>query len=373
MKSSMAMVTASVLTSLSLSAPAAPPVAAPAKPAAGPAGPAQPAVRANFARQLGTSLADAIEKSMPSVVVIKVARFVKQAIVDPNTKELRSVEGMAIGQGSGSFLSSEGHILTSFHVVDGRKVEIAVATNDGKVHKGEIVGVDPKTDLAVIKIAVPEGTSYPVIETTDSDALRIGEIVIALGAPLGLDKTATFGILSQKGRDVGKLAFESFLQTDASINPGTSGGPVVDADGRMVGVSAMIQTTGEGAGNIGIGFVVPSSVAMKVARTLMTRGQMVRSFIGIAPEQMVPSQTPLPPGLSEAVRIAKVTEGSPADTAGLKTGDIVLKVDDHLTPTLHEIKKYMHTHEPGDVVKFVVVRDGKEVSIEVKAGEAPKS
>jgi len=178
-------------------------------------------------------------------------------------------------------------------------------------------------------------------------------------------------MVSQKGRSVGKLTYESFIQTDASINPGTSGGPVLDADGRWIGVSVMIETTGENVGNVGIGFVVPSAMARRVADILTRHGQMVRSFIGIVPEQMVPSGAPLPRGLSEAVRIARVTPGSPAETAGLRVGDIILRVDGHPTPTLNEIKKFMHIHEPGDRVKFDVLRGDEELSVEVVAGSPP--
>ncbi len=325
----------------------------------------------NFARLLGDALADAIEKAVPSVVQVKVARYVKHAVVDRESNELKDIEGVAFGIGSGFFFDDQNRVLTAHHVVEGRQVEIVVQTHSGDVLPARVVGVDPNTDLAVLAVEAPEGRRYPPLPAGDSDAIRVGEVVIALGAPLGLENTATFGIVSQKGRSVGKLTYESFIQTDASINPGTSGGPVLDADGRWIGVSVMIETTSESAGNVGIGFVVPSAIARRVADILARHGQMVRSYIGIAPEQMVPSQTPLPRGLSEAVRIAKVAPGSPAEAAGLKTGDIILRVDGHPTPTLNEIKKYMHVHEPGDKVKFEVLRGDSELTIEVTAGTPP--
>lgn len=325
----------------------------------------------NFARLLGESLADAIERAVPSVVQVKVARHVRHAVVDRERNELKDVEGVVFGIGSGFFFDDQNRVLTAHHVVEGRQVEIVVRTHSGDVLPARVVGADPNTDLAVLAVEAPEGRRYPPLPAGDSDAIRVGEVVIALGAPLGLENTATFGIVSQKGRSVGKLTYESFIQTDASINPGTSGGPVLDADGRWIGVSVMIETTSESAGNVGIGFVVPSAIARRVADILARHGQMVRSYIGIAPEQMVPSQTPLPRGLSEAVRIAKVAPGSPAEAAGLKTGDIILRVDGHPTPTLNEIKQYMHVHEPGDKVKLEVLRDETELTIEVTAGTPP--
>ncbi|MCX7819368.1 MAG: trypsin-like peptidase domain-containing protein [Kiritimatiellae bacterium] len=344
-----------------------------ADPTNAPAEPPRPPSERNFARLLGDALAGAIERAVPSVVQVKVARHVKRAVVDPQSGELRDAEGVALGIGSGFFFDDQNRVLTAHHVVEGRRVEIVVQTHSGEVLPARLVGADPNTDLAVLAVEAPEGRRYPPLVAGDSDAVRVGEIVIALGAPLGLENTATFGIVSQKGRSVGKLTYESFIQTDASINPGTSGGPVLDADGRWIGVSVMIETTAENAGNVGIGFVVPSAIARRVAEILARHGQMVRSFIGIAPEQMVPSATPLPAGLAEAVRIAKVTAGSPAETAGLKVGDIILRVDGRPTPTLNELKKYMHVHEPGDKVRFEVLRDGTELTIEVTAGAPPSA
>ena len=356
------------------SAPAQPaPATGPRAASAAPARPAPAAASAgNFARLLGNSLAEAVDKAMPSVVVIQCLRFVERAVVDPTTKELKTISGRVPALGSGSIISPEGHVLTSNHVVEGKKVEIRVVTGDGQEYPAKIVGQDPKTDLAVLKIETPAGATFPVMEVFDSDQLRIGEIVIALGAPLGLDRSATFGIVSQKERESGQFEYEQFLQTDASINPGTSGGPVVNAEGRMVGVSAMIQTTGEGAGNIGIGFVVPSTMAMKVAKTLVAHGQMVRSYIGIAPDQVDPEKTSLPEGVTEAVVVRMVSPGSPAEKAGIQAGDLVLMVDDHPTPTVHEIKKFMHTHEPGDKVKFEIFRNGAKQTIEMTAEQSKK-
>lgn len=326
----------------------------------------------NPARALGTALADAIERAAPAVVQVVVARHVKRAVVDAASGELKDQEGFVMGTGSGFFFDDAGHILTANHVVEGRHVKLQIQTADGYTTEGEVVGTDPNTDLAVLKIRLPADRRIRPLEAADSDAVRVGELAIALGAPLGLKNTATLGIISQKGRDVGQLTFESFLQTDASINPGTSGGPVVDVDGRWIGVSVMIETTGEGAGNVGIGFVVPSSMALRVAKILAAHGQMIRSYIGIAPEQLIPSQTPLPPGMADAVRIAKVSAGSPAEAAGLKVGDIIVRIDGHPTPTLTEIKKFMHVRQPGDTVRFDVFRDGRELTIEVTAGAPPK-
>ncbi len=326
----------------------------------------------NPARLLGNALADAIERAMPSVVTIRVARHVKRATVNPATGELEDQEGVMLGSGSGFFITAEGHILTAHHVVDGRKVQIGVMTHDGRTYEAKVVGTDPNTDLAVLKIQPPANGTYRPLEPGDSDRLRIGEFVVALGAPLGLERTATLGIVSQKGRNIGKLTFESMIQTDASINPGSSGGPVVDVDGRWIGVSVMIETTGDDGGNVGIGFVMPSSLARRVSEILVRHGQMVRSYIGIAPEQMTPDSTPLPAGLKEAVRIARVLDGSPAAVAGLKVGDIVLKIDGHPTPTLQEIKKYMHTHEPGNKVRFEILRDGQQMTVEVIASRPPQ-
>ena len=360
-------------------ATAAPPPAATA--AAAPTGPQMlpmltalpPNLKPGFARVLGNSLADAVDRAMPCVVVIKVRSSMERTIVNPDTGELEVVRPVQQGQGSGSFITPDGYILTSNHVVNAPNAVIVVQTFDNQTYAAKIIGQDPKTDLAVIKVDPPTGKKFPVLVPFDSEKLRIGEIVIALGAPLGLDRTATFGIVSQKGRSAGQFAYESFVQTDASMNPGTSGGPLVNAEGMFVGVCAMIQTTGEGGGNIGIGFVVPSSMAYGIARNLILYGsQMPQSYIGFVPEQMDASQGFMPAGMSSAVKVSKLTPGSPAEKGGLQVGDLIRKVDGHDTPTVQDVKKYMHPHAPGDAIRFDILREGKALSVTVIAGEKQK-
>ncbi len=362
-------------------APATPAPAVAANPAPATAGPQMlpmltalpPNSRPGFARVLGNSLADAVDRAMPCVVVIKVRSSMERTIVNPDTGELEVVRPVQQGQGSGSFLTPDGYILTSNHVVDAPNAVLAVQTFDNQTYPGKIIGKDPKTDLAVIKVDPPPGKKFPVLVPFDSEKLRIGEIVIALGAPLGLDRTATFGIVSQKGRSAGQFAYENFVQTDASMNPGTSGGPLVNAEGMFVGVCAMIQTTGEGGGNIGIGFVVPSSMAYGIARNLILYGSdMPKSYIGFVPEQTDASEGFAPAGSASVVKVSKLTPGSPAEKGGLQVDDIIRKVDGHDTPTVQDVKKYMHPHAPGDSIRFDILRDGKALVVTVIAGEKQK-
>lgn len=194
------------------------------------------------ARQLGREIAAAVEKVMPAVVVVRTEAVLYLVAQDRFRGWLYEIPRRLAGQGSGVIFRPDGHILTCHHVVDGAQ-QIEVALHNGTLYPARLVGSDPESDLAVLKIEPPPG-GFPTVEAADSDAVRIGEFAIAVGSPFSLASSVTLGIVSQKGRSVGLLPYEDFIQTDASINPGNSGGPLVDVDGRLIGINDAITTAG---------------------------------------------------------------------------------------------------------------------------------
>jgi serine protease Do len=269
------------------------------------------------------------------------------------------------GMGSGVVIDEQGHILTNNHVVENSD-ELRVAFVDGKEVEASIVGTDPKTDLAVIK--VKPGQAKPA-EFGDAERLQVGEWVMAIGNPFGLDHTVTVGVLSAKGRHgfaPGKL--EDFLQTDASINPGNSGGPLVNLNGEVIGINTMIAGLGTG-----VGFAVSESIARPVARQLIEQGKVTRPYIGIAMQALTPH---LRSALGEkapeqGALVSQVQKGSPAERAGIRVGDIVIRVAGKPTADSRAVQHAVLEQKVGDTVKVALWRDGKELEVEVKTAELP--
>ncbi len=324
------------------------------------------AVSPNAARALGDAIADAVEKAMPAVVVVRTESVVIHRARDPFFGDVYGIPERLAGQGSGVVITPEGHILTSYHVVRGAG-RIEVAFSDGTQYPAEMVGHDPWTDVALLKAKAPKGVVFTPIETGDSDSLRIGEFVIAIGSPFSLDSSVTVGVVSQKGRSVGMLPYEDFIQTDAPINPGNSGGPLIDADGRMVGMNAAIQTGSPVArGNIGIGFAVPVKLAMRVADGLMKTGRADRPWIGVQLREK-----PGAVGGAPMVEIAAVVKGAPSEAVGLKAGDIIEAVDGRPVSTTRAVQRAVFQHAVGDTVRLRVRRGERSLNFEVVTEAMP--
>ena len=270
------------------------------------------------------------------------------------------------GLGSGFIMSSDGYIITNNHVV--RKAEeIEVILEGGKKYTAEIVGTDPVTDLALLKID-PEGP-LPAVEMGDSSTLAIGDWVFAIGNPFGLGHTVTAGIVSAKGRALGIGRYDNFIQTDAAINPGNSGGPLFDYEGRVVGVNTAVMARGQG-----LGFAIPINMAKIVIEHLKVHGRVIRGWLGIMIQDITPE-------ISEALGIkrdkgglvSEVKEGSPADKAGLRRGDVIVSVEGEEIPDAATLARKLALTKPGVDTKFVVFSDGREKTLTIKLIEHPEN
>ncbi len=267
--------------------------------------------------------------------------------------------------GSGVIVDAAGYILTNNHVIEDA-ADIQVRLSDQRKFPARLVGRDPKTDLAVLKIEAP--SPLPVAELGDSDRLRIGQWAIAIGNPFGLDRTVTLGIISATGRmRLGVSQFENFIQTDASINPGNSGGPLLNLDGKVVGINTAIVATGQG-----IGFSIPINMAKDVMAQLIKGGRVVRGWLGIVIQDL---SDELAAGFGVAPRsgvlVADVMKESPAEAAGMRAGDIIVEFGGRDTPEVPELQRRVAATPPGQPVPLMVLRDKKRERLTVKLGEMP--
>ena len=277
-------------------------------------------------------------------------------------------ERMQRSLGSGVIVDTAGIVLTNAHVVE-RASEIEAVTADGKKHKAKLVGLDRRTDLAVLQLQ--GGGPYPAATLGDSDKLKVGDWVLAIGSPFGLQHTVTAGIISAKGRSIGQGPFDDFLQTDAAINPGNSGGPLVNMSGEVVGInSAILSRSG---GNVGIGFSIPSNMARRIYTELAAKGKVTRGWLGVSIQPMTPE---LAKGFglkdSKGVLISDVVQDSPADKAGLAAGDIVVEFDKKKVDSPQDLQKVVAVTAPGKGVPVKVWRDKTEKTFEIKIGETPE-
>jgi S1-C subfamily serine protease len=326
----------------------------------------------NAARAMGTAIADAVERVMPAVVVIRTESVVYRPARDLFRGRIFGVPEWLEGLGSGVIINTNGYVLTSSHVIQKADI-IEIVLNDGKKYRATLVGQDPATDLAVLKIQTEENKMFPTVEIGDSDALRVGEFVIAIGSPFSLDSSVTLGIVSQKGRYMGLLPYEDFIQTDASINPGNSGGPLVDVDGRMVGINSIIQVGGpQSQGNIGIGFAVPINMAMNVADSIIRTGKVIRSWIGVRLGKLSEEDYAQLPDIQQGVMVVEVIRRSPADKVGLKQGDIITQADGKPVSEPRDLQLMVIRHQPGDILKLVVFRLGKWLEVELPTEQMPE-
>ena len=273
------------------------------------------------------------------------------------------------GLGSGVIVDTDGYILTNNHVV-AEADEIMVRLADGREFKAKVVGTDPPTDIAVIRIDA-KAVRLPVAPLGNSDKVEVGDLVLAIGSPFGLEQTVTFGIISAIGRaGVGITDYENFLQTDAAINPGNSGGPLVDMRGQVIGVNTAIAS--RSGGYMGVGFSVPVNLASEVMKRIRETGKVVRGWLGVGIQRLTPELAEsLKLKTEEGALISQVFEGGPAVKAGLKAGDVVLEYNGMPMKASYDLQSAVAWTKPGTQSTLVILRDGKRMTLKVEVEERP--
>ncbi|HTQ29882.1 MAG TPA: Do family serine endopeptidase [Opitutaceae bacterium] len=323
-----------------------------------------------------TSYADVVAPVQKAVVSVYSTKIVRESIpMDPMFRQfffggnVPERESKQEGLGSGVIVSPDGYILTNNHVVEGAD-ELNVMLPDDREFKAKVIGADPQTDVAVIKI---DADHLPTVTLADSDKLRVGDVVFAIGNPLAVGQTVTMGIVSATGRkNLGLLdnvaGYEDFIQTDAAINMGNSGGALIDAKGRLVGINSAIISTSRGS--IGIGFAIPVNLASHIMRSLIETGKVSRGYLGVTAEAVTPE-------LADQLGVTKDTKGvvitdvrpdSPAAKAGLKRRDVIVAVAGRPVASLEDFRLFVAEEPPGTKVPVKFMRDGKEKTVEAALG-----
>ena len=335
---------------------------------------AQAAEKKKGAVDLTTAIVQVAKQTIPAVVHIEVTErrdvanpflpfesdpFFRRFFGNPGMpkKFKREVKGL----GTGMLMDAQGHILTNHHVAGGAtKLEVSLA--DGRTFPARLIGSDPKTDLAVIKIATKD--PLPRVTFGNSDKTEVGEWVVAIGHPRGLDQTVTQGIISAKHRRgiTDPSGYQDFLQTDAAINPGNSGGPLLNLQGEVIGVNSVIAS--QSGGSEGIGFAIPSNIAVHIAKALISHGKVERGWLGVSAQDVPAGQT----GVKGAL-VAEVIKGGPADAGGLRKGDIVVAYDGKEISDSAGLRNEAGVTPIGRDVKVTVLRDGKKQLLTVKTGD----
>ena len=326
-----------------------------------------------------TSFSEAAKRAMPTVVNIYTSKEVKVQrqpfMDDPVFRYFFGGDGEGQSQkssnlGSGVIVSDQGYILTNAHVVEAAD-EIEVALADNRRAKAKVIGTDPETDLAVIKIDLPK---LPAITFGQSETAQVGDLVLAIGNPFGVGQTVTFGIISALARShLGINTFENFIQTDAAINPGNSGGALVDINGNMIGINTAIYSRTPGGASLGIGFAIPAATAKLVLDQLVQTGTVTRGWIGVAVQDLTEE-------LAESLKLAdqkgtlitEVFSDTPADKAGMKTGDLLIAVDGKPVTDSSSMLTLISAIAPGSGALLKVIRAQKEVELKVTVGKRPK-
>jgi serine protease DegQ len=273
-----------------------------------------------------------------------------------------------LGLGSGVIISADGVLLTNNHVIEGAS-DIEVMLTDGRQARATLVGTDPETDVAVLRIDLP---NLPVIALGDAGSLQVGDVVLAIGNPFNVGQTVTSGIVSALGRNqLGINTFENFIQTDAAINPGNSGGALVDADGRLIGINTAIFS--RSGGNLGIGFAIPVDVARQVASALLQDGVVARGWIGVQTRELTPELAEaLNLGQARGVLIGGVVAEAPAAKAGIKPGDVLLRVGPQTVATPAELLATVASLKPKTLVDVSIQRAGKTMTFQVDVAQRPR-
>jgi len=301
---------------------------------------------------------DLVEKTQPSVVSISTTVEVRRR----NIFSRQSPSSSRGPSGSGFIISKDGYVITNNHVIDGAK-KVYVSLHNGKDLEATIVGTDEATDIALLKI---EGNDFEALKIGDINNAKVGSWVVAIGAPFGFEYTVTAGIISAKGRNVGEQ-YIPYIQTDVAINPGNSGGPLINMKGRVVGVNSKILSISGGSN--GLSFSIPIDLVMDVVGQIKDTGNVLRGYLGVN-YQEVSFELAKTFGLdrSEGALITVVSSDSPAEKAGIKPGDIVLKVDDQLIKNSVELPFIIGRYRPGRQANLVVVRDGKTLNLSLQIG-----
>jgi serine protease DegQ len=341
------------------------------QPSALPSSPAASIVRAGFS--------DAARIASPAVVSVTASKAAARSAGrtrDPlfgfpfGQRQPRS--GPQLGLGSGVIISADGVLLTNNHVVEGAS-DIQVQLSDGRQAQAQLIGTDPETDVAVLKIDLP---NLPVIPLGDAASLQVGDAVLAIGNPFNVGQTVTSGIVSALGRNqLGINTFENFIQTDAAINPGNSGGALVDADGRLIGINTAIFS--RSGGNLGIGFAIPVDVARQVAASLLKDGVVARGWIGVQTRELTPelaealklgdAKTPI-----RGVLIGGVVADAPAAKAGIRPGDVLTRIGEHPVLTPAELLASVAALKPSSQVEVGVQRGGKATTFQLTVAQRPR-
>lgn len=316
----------------------------------------------------GGSIADVVESVLPSVVSIT------------STKKARPRSPMDMffghqggrpqsGLGSGVIISGSGIIVTNNHVIEGADT-VKVQTYDDREFEARVVGSDPKSDVAVLQLEGDVGQLTPA-RIGDSGALRLGDVVLAVGNPFGVGQTVTMGIVSATGRsDMGIVDYENFIQTDAAINPGNSGGALINMRGELVGINTAILS--RSGGSMGIGFAIPTNMASPIIDALQSDGKVTRGWLGVRIQDLnADLRGALSLGKQDGVLIADVQSDGPADAGGLKSGDVVTKVDKTKVHSTGQFRNLIASARAESEVKLTVIRDGKEKQLKVKLGALP--
>ncbi|MBP7565259.1 MAG: Do family serine endopeptidase [Burkholderiaceae bacterium] len=319
------------------------------------------------------SLSAAARKASPSVVSINIVKAAQRnpRANDPWFRFFYGEQDMRpqAGLGSGVIMSADGYILTNNHVVDGAD-EIEVILSDSRRAQAQVIGTDPETDLAILRIALDK---LPAITLGNSDGLLVGDEVLAIGNPFGVGQTVTSGIVSALGRNqLGINTFENFIQTDAAINPGNSGGALVDINGNLMGINTAIYS--RSGGSMGIGFAIPSSTARQVLESIVRDGQVTRGWIGVEPNELSPELAEtFGVKADRGVIITGVLQNGPAAQAGLRPGDVILSVNGKDIANVAELLSHVAALRPGEAAPFSLQRGGQRMELAVSPGARPRS
>lgn len=337
-------------------------------------------------RETGKAFRSVAKQVSPSVVYIQVEKEVEQQSLNnnpfgghpfgdeffrrffgqpPQQSPKKAPKRNATGQGSGFIISADGYIMTNNHVV-GDADKVTVQLLDGREYDAEIIGTDPPTDVALIKIEADE--KLPFLQLGNSDQLEVGDWVLAFGNPFGLSHTLTAGIVSAKGRSgIGLTDYENFIQTDAAINPGNSGGPLVNLDGEVVGMNTAIFS--RSGGYMGIGFAIPINMAKNIRQQLVKHGTVTRGRLGVYIQDMTKELAEsFDIDQREGILVAQVMDDSPAEEAGIKQGDVILQLEGEKVDKVANFRNQISLTRPGTDVTLLVLRDGKKKEIEVTIG-----